>query len=163
MVDLISTAESIAEDDPKILLKSLSTGRVQTFSTQHTHDINVLLVMPAGLQRKMMAKELLSCGFRVMRAYDCVEALGVAVDIAPEIVFINYDMVPFSGRELSKVLTSVDSLSDIHIVLPTSYEVENEHLQGLPDNTSMVHNNTDFTEAIGELLIKWDVFGNIHS
>ena len=98
-----------------------------------------------------------------MRAYDCVEALGVAVDIAPEIVFINYDMVPFSGRELSKVLTSVDSLSDIHIVLPTSYEVENEHFQGLPDNTSMVNKDTDFTEAIGELLIKWDVFGNIHS
>ena len=161
MVNLIATAESIGEDDPKNLLKTLPTGQEKAFSDQHAHDVTVLLVMPAGLQRKMMAKELLSCGFRVMSAYDCVEALSVAVDITPDIVFINYDMVPFTGRELSKVLVSVDTLSDIHIVLLTSYEAGDEHLQDLPDNVSVVKKQQDFTEAIGEFLIKWGVFGKL--
>jgi len=81
----------------------MPTGRVATFSTQQTNTINVLLVMPAGLQRKLVARELLSCGFRVMRAYDSVEAPAVAMDIAPDFVFVNQDMTPFSGRELSNV------------------------------------------------------------
>ncbi|NQU56725.1 MAG: response regulator [Rhodospirillales bacterium] len=161
MVDLISTSESIAEDDPQSLLTALPTGQVVTFSTQKTNDINVLLVMPSGLQRKMVAKELLSCGFRVMRAYDGLEALSIAADITPDIVFVNYDMTPFNGRELSNMFAAVDTLRDIHFVLLTSYDTENEQLQNLPDNVSVVEKRMNFTESIGELLIQWGMFGNI--
>ena len=143
------------------MLNALTTGQVVIFSTQQTHDINVLLVMPAGLQRKMVAKELLSCGFRVMRAYDSLEALSVSVDLAPDIVFVNYDMRPFNGRELSNMFAAVDVLRDIHFVLLTSYEVGSENLQGLPDNISVVQKHKDFTESIGELMIQWGVFGNV--
>lgn len=161
MVDLISTGEFIVNDDPQSLLNALPTGQVVTFSTQKTHDINVLLVMPTGLQRKMVANELLSCGFRVMRAYNSVEALSVAVDITPDIVFVNYDMTPFNGRELSNVFAAVDNLRDIHFVLLTSYEMGDEHLKDLPDNVSVVEKRMNFTESIGELLIQWGMFGNI--
>lgn len=161
MVDLISTGETIAEDDPQSLLKALPTGQVVTFGTQRTHDINVLLVMPAGLQRRLVAKELLSCGFRVMRAYDSVEALSTALDITPDIVFVNYDMTPFGGGELSNVFASVEKLRDIHFVLLTSYEAGDAHLQNLPENVSVVQKHKDFMEDIGELLIQWGVFGNI--
>lgn len=161
MVDLIASGESIAEDDPQELLNALPTGVALTFSTQQTHDINVLLVMPPGLQRKLVAKELLSCGFRVMRAHDSLEALSVAVDITPDIVFVNDDMRPFDGRELSNMFAAVEKLRDIHILLFTSYKGGDEHLQDLPDNVSVVEKRKDFTESIGELLIQWGVFGNI--
>ena len=161
MLDLISTQESIAQDDPQSLLSALPTGQTVTFSTQQTHDINVLLVMPAGLQRKLVAKELLSCGFRVMRAYHSLEALSVAVDLAPDIVFVNYDMSPFNGRELANMFAAVDKLRDIHFVLLTSYEAGSENLADLPDNISVVQKHKDFTESIGELMIQWGVFGNI--
>ena len=161
MANLISTGESCARDDLQGLLHSLPTGQVVTFSTQKIHDINVLLVMPPGLQRKLVSKELLSCGFRVMRAYDSVEALSVALDIIPDIVFVNYDMTPFNGRELSNVFAAIDQLRDIHFVLLTSYDPENGHLQNLPDNISVVQKHKDFTESIGELLIQWGMFGNI--
>ena len=92
-----------------------------------------------------------------------VEALSVAVDITPDIVFINYDMTPFSGRELSHVLAAVDSLRGIHIVLLTSYEAGSEKLQNLPDNVSVVHKHADYTEEIGGLLIRLGVFGAIPS
>jgi|GEM_PF-412648 len=161
MGNLIMTGESIAQDNSQSLLNALPTGQMATFSTQKIHDISILLVMPSGLQRKLVAKELLSCGFRVMRAYDSVEALSVALDITPDIVFVNYDMAPFNGRELSNVFAAVDQLRDIHFVLLTSYEDGNENLQNLPDNISVIHKHTNFTESIGELLIQWGVFGNI--
>jgi len=158
MVDLISTDESIAHDDPQALLSNLPTGQKVTFSVQHIHDINVMLVMPPGLQRKVVAKELLSCGFRVIRAYDCIEALAVAIDILPKVVFINYDMVPFSGPDLCNVFAAVEKLRDVHIVLLTSHEIDDQSLQSLQGNASVVVKHKDFTEKIGELLIEWNIF-----
>jgi len=161
MVNLISTDEALGDDDPQDLLNSLPTGQVVTYSHQKPYNVSVLLVMPSGLQRKMVAYELLSCGFRVMRAYDSVEAISVAVDIQPEIVFINYEMTPFTGYELCKVLAAINALKNIHIVLLTSHDQEDPHLQDLPDNVSVVQKHTDFTEAIGELMISWGVFGTV--
>lgn len=161
MQDLIFSDEVIGDESPEVMLNRLPTGQVQTFSTQKTHDINVLLVMPSGLQRKMVSQELLSCGFRVMRAYDTIEALSVAMDITPDVVFVNYDMTPFSGPELARIFAAVERLSDVHIVLLTGYELGDEHLQGLPDNLSVVEKRQDFSESIGQLLMDWGVFGKL--
>ena len=163
MVDLVGSDESIALEDPQGLLNALPSGQEATFSSQKPHDVNVLLVMPSGLQRKMIATELLSCGFRVMRAYSSVEALSVAVDIKPDIMFVNYEMAPFDGTQLCNVFAAVDHLRDIHIVLLTSHEPQDDHLQHLPATVSVVEKRTDFLDRIGELLIQWGVFGDIPS
>ncbi|MBT4889142.1 MAG: hypothetical protein HON65_06275 [Rhodospirillales bacterium] len=161
MTDLLSTGDSLASDDPQGFLRSLPTGREAGFSSQETRDIAILLVMPSGLQRKMMATELLSCGFRVMRAYDSIEAVSVALDIVPNVVFVNYDMTPFNGRELSNVYAAIDELRDIRVVLLSSYGEGDERLQNLPDSVSVVKKDKNFMESIGELLIEWKIFGEI--
>lgn len=160
MVDLISSGEAIAEDDPQSLLNALPTGQVAAFSAQKTNVIKVLLVMPPGVQRKLVARELLSCGFQVIRAYDSIEALSVAIDLKPEIVFLNYGIRPINGCEMSNMFAAVEMLRDIHIVLLTSLNENDEKLQGLASNVSVVEKNSDFTVDIGELLIEWKVFGN---
>ena len=75
MANLLSLGKSEDETETQELLNSLPIGHEISLSTQKIHTVNVLLVMPPGTQRKMIALELLSCGFRVMRAYDCNEAL----------------------------------------------------------------------------------------
>lgn len=163
MADLISSGESLGDDDPEILLKSLPTGHVPTFSSQKPYDINVLLVMPPGLQRKLVAKELVACGFRIMRAYDSIEALAVAIDIRPDVVFVNYNMEPFNGLDLSKAFAAIKKLRDIHFVLLTSYESGAANLATLPKSVSVVHKHKDFMDDIGELLIEWGMFGDLSS
>jgi len=160
---LLTNGENIPPEEGEALLRSLPLGRPKGFSQQKDLNVNVLLVMPSGVQRRLVAQELLSCGFTVNRAYDSVEAISVALDLSPDIVFINNDMAPFSGRELAKVFAAVDRLSDVHIVLLTGYEADSEHLGDLPDNLSIVVKRRDFTESIGQLLMEWGVFGNISS
>lgn len=159
MTNFVLLGEPSESDDPQEMLNTLPTGHVESFSTQKERIINVLLVMPAGMQRKMVSKELLSCGFRVSRAYDSTEALSVALDLIPEIVFINFDMLPFNGRELSNVFAAVDKLRNTHIVLLTSYAPGDKHLHNLPDSVAVIKKQKNFMESISELLIKWDVFG----
>jgi CheY-like chemotaxis protein len=161
MVSLINQREPLDDDERRDLLNSLPTGKVQTFVTRSAQDINALLVMPSGFQRKLVSRELLSCGFRVMRAYDCIEAQSVAIDIQPDVVFVNYEMNPYTGRELCNVFASIDRLKDIHVVLLTSYDVGDPHIQNLPDKVSVVQKHKNFTEDIGRLMIEFGLFGDL--
>jgi len=160
MVNLINQREPLDTNERTELLNSLPTGKSQTFTSQQSRDINVLLVMPAGLQRKLVSRELISCGFRVMRAYDCIEALSVALDIQPDVIFVNYDMTPFTGQEFCKVFRAVDRLQEIEIVLLTSYDADDARIQNLPNKVSVVQKHKDFTETIGQLLIELGLFGD---
>jgi CheY-like chemotaxis protein/HPt (histidine-containing phosphotransfer) domain-containing protein len=160
MVNLINQREPLDETERSDLLNSLPTGKVRAYSGQQSRDVNVLLVMPSGLQRKMVSRELLSCGFRVMRAYDCIEAQSVALDILPDVVFVNYDMSPYTGREMCHVFGAIEKLREIKIVLLTSYDADDVHLRGLPDNVSVVQKHKGFTETIGNLLIEMGLFGD---
>jgi HPt (histidine-containing phosphotransfer) domain-containing protein/CheY-like chemotaxis protein len=159
MTDLISSGEAIVGDDSHSVLNALPTGQIAAFNGQQDRDVTVLLVMPAGTQRRVVAKELLSCGFHVTRAYDSIEALSVAVDLLPEIVFINFDLTPFDGRELSNVFASIHMLHDIRIVLLTGYERSDKRLANLPENVSVIEKSHDFTASLGELLAQWGTIG----
>jgi len=163
MMTLLSTGENHTSEQIEEMLRTLPSGRAEGFSRQETHDVDVLLVMPAGLQRKIVSGELLSCGFHVNRAHDSMEALAYALDIAPDIVFANYDMQPFNGCELAGVFSSVERLHGIHFVLFTSYELDDERLANLPVNVSVVEKRQDYAKSLSGLLIDWGVFGQMAS
>ena len=163
MMSILSTGENFSIDETDALLRQLPTGKPQSFSDQASHDVDVLLVMPNGVQRKLVAQELLACGFNVNRARDAIEALRVALDFAPDIVFVNNDIMPFDGCELARVFNNIERLKDTHFVLLTSYAQSDAHLAGLPENVSVVEKRRDYREALGELLMEWGVFGKIAS
>jgi len=155
MTDLLVTGEDFSAAQAAELLRSLPT-RGETGTHPHTtRDVDVLLVMNPGLQRKMVSGELIACGFKVNRAYNSMEALAFALDLAPDIVFTNYDMAPFNGRELARVFGSIERLQGIHFVLFTSYDLDDEHLSGLPENVSVVEKRQDYAESLNELLLEW--------
>lgn len=161
MRDALVNEEHLAPAQVEDLLRGLPRVRPQGFSPQETHVVDVLLVMPSGLQRKLVARELLSCGFDVHRAYDTMEALNHALDIAPDIVFANNELTPFTGLELSRVFGGIDRLRDIHFVLFSSYAPGDARLANVPENVSVVGKSKDYTEGLGELLMEWGVFGDI--
>lgn len=163
MMAILATGEPYPPQQAEELLRSLPSGQPRSFSGQKARDVEVLLVMPAGVQRRMVAHELLSCGFHVNRAYDSMEALSYALDIVPDIVFANYNMMPFNGRELARAFSGIDRLQDIHFVLFTSYGRDDKHVADLPDNVSVVEKRQDFAKSLSNLLMEWGVFGQMAS
>jgi CheY-like chemotaxis protein/HPt (histidine-containing phosphotransfer) domain-containing protein len=159
MARLIEDRETVDSQERTALLNSLPTGEVQTFSNQKERIINVLLVMQEGFQRRLVANELTSCGFRVMRASDTIEAQSVALDIPPDVMFVNHEMTPYSGPELCHVFHAIDRLKDIHIALLTAHDPEDDQILSLPGNVTIVRKHSDFTDTIGQLLIDQGLFG----
>jgi len=163
MMGILSTGEHFQPHEVERLLRELPMGRPLAYSNQDVRGVDVLLVMPAGVQRKIVSQELLACGFQVNRAYSSLEALSTALDMVPDVVVINHDMTPFNGCELAKVFACIDKLKDTHIVLFTSHDRGDEHLMGLPENVSVVEKRANYAASLGKLLLKWGVFGDIAS
>jgi len=163
MTNILMSGENYSLPQAEDLLRALPTGRAMSFSSQETHDVDVLLVMPRGLQRRLVATELMSCGFHVNRAHDSMEALSYALDITPDIIFTSYDVTPFNGSELARVFASIERLQSIHFVLFTSYEQGDAHLADLPDNVSVVEKRQDYAKSLSALLMEWGVFGQMAS
>lgn len=159
MSDLLTSGEQVESADMRGLFNALPRGRAVSISAQTRRDINVLLAMPEGLQRKMVANELLSCGFRVMRAYDSVEAVSVVSVIVPDIVFVNSDMTPFSGIELINVFSAIEKMRGVHVVLLTSSDEHHDLSAALPQNVTVIYKHKNFTDDIGAFLIAHGFFG----
>lgn len=159
MSDLIVSAERVDAEDMRGLFNALPRGRAVSISAQSRRDINVLLAMPEGLQRKLVANELLSCGFRVMRAYDSVEAVSVTSVIVPDIVFVNSDMTPFSGIELINVFSAIEKMRGVHVVLLMNSGAYPDSRGALPQSVTVIHKHKNFTDDIGAFLIAHGFFG----
>lgn len=156
MLDLLSTGEQYSPEEAEAVLRGLPRGVSETVGPENeASEVEVLLVMPAGVQRRMVATELLSYGFQVNRAYTSLEALSLAFDLVPDIVVVNYDMAPFSGRELGSIFASLDKLRDVHVALCTSYDEGDDHLKGLPERMVVIEKGKNFSESLNSALKNW--------
>ena len=162
MAKIIDDGKEPEDAEAEKILSSLPHFNVgKGYSAQKINDVKVLLAMPPGLQRKVVARELLSCGFQVVRAYDAVEAVSVSLAFTPDIVLVNREFTPFDGVELAKVFSSIERLSDIHFIIFSSYEADDEHLADTPANASIVTKRKDFSETLSELFLNWGLFGEV--
>ena len=68
---------------------------------QTPRDIGFLLVMPKGLQRRIIGEELASCGFRVSLAETAIEAIEIAIANPPDIFAASQFNEDMTGAELA--------------------------------------------------------------
>jgi PleD family two-component response regulator len=153
------------QDEPSVesLRKIISRLRVadETFgSGQELKDIPALLVMGTGVQRSLVGKELVSCGFRVVTSHNPIEAIGVAISAKPKFAIINKLLPGISGVELTHIFKALDTLSDCKIILLTSDNDANAIQQTIPDNSIVMHKDAKFYENLTDQLIDWGLFGD---
>lgn len=162
MAKFLDVGKEPIDNEAEALLASLPYfNKADGYLSQKTNDVQILLAMPPGLQRKVVSRELLSCGFQVNRAYDALETLSLALSFKPDIVMVNGEFDPFDGVELAKVFSSIECLCDIHFVIFSAFEESSAHFAETPDNVSIVVKRGDFRETLRELFISWGVFGEL--
>lgn len=146
MVDLLRvgrpTAEQIAESQVKKI-------------------VEMAIVMPRGIQRKIIAQELGSCGFRVRTADTPTEGLRLILESKPDVVFATMVMSEMSGLDLARALSVIECTQERNvIVLASSTKHDGEPL---PKNTRLVHKGPTFSEELLECLVDWGYFGDVRA
>ncbi len=119
-------------------------------------EVQMLLVMPKGTQRKIIGKELAACGFQVSNADTPVDAIGYAVIYSPDIIIVSREMEQMTGREFACALAQIDATKDCHIVVATSAK---QTVSDMPDSARMIQKGPGFIDDLTDCLGDWGFFG----
>lgn len=157
--EVLESGQDAPEKDMPRLLQVGALDPETVARSQPSRVVEILVVMPKGLQRKIIAEELASCGFRLSMVETPVEAISYAISNKPDIIFATLEMVQMSGTELARVLEVVEATRGSRFILLTSKDDKNVNRYRLPEQTVIIHKGAGFTEELMECLIGWGMFG----
>jgi len=158
---IIDRGESPPDTEAQSILSTLPCARSGAFTDQIVKDLRALVVMPSGLQRKIIGQELVSCGFRLSFADSAVSGLEAALAFPPHVVFASMEIKGFTGGELAGVFHSVRTLMGAKFILLTSYDFDDGRLKDIPVGTEILHKDANFAEKLVDCLMKWGFFGKL--
>jgi CheY-like chemotaxis protein len=111
------------------------------------------------VQRRIVQKELASCGFDVTCADTGVAAIGLALSTRPDAVFASLVLPDMSGADLARALAAIGSARKCPFGLLTTKSPNDPQFAGLP--AWVIPKNERFMETLTERLIEWGLFGHV--
>ena len=156
--DMIESREEPNADRTKQVLNSLPTSAVPTLETKQGKRVTVLLVMPLGVQRKLVGMELASIGFDVSFIDSPMQAIQVAFAVKPHAILSSQELSGFSGSELAAVFKAIKTMSKIPFVILTSHEKDSTSQFGAANDVYVINKSEGFLSDLCELLLSLDLF-----
>lgn len=159
--NILETGVNPPESDLPDLLRigTLDAGKV--IKSQNTRVIDILLIMPASLQRKIIAQELASCGFRLTMFDTPTDAIKHAIQLPPDLIFATLEMAELSGLELAHVFNAIEATKERRFILMTSAEDKRIPANDFPANVAVVRKGPAFFQELMEYLVDWGLFGDM--
>ncbi len=134
-------------------------GRSRIAAVRPVREVNVLLVMPRGVQRKIVGQELASCGFGISFVDGGVAAIGVALARKPDMIASNMVLDDMTGADLARAIAGIEEIKGTRFVLMTSTGTDDLKAAGLPDGAAVVAKDCSYADELTELLMEWGFFG----
>jgi PleD family two-component response regulator len=159
--DTIEAKNDPPEDEIDRIISTLPVTAVEFTEQPSLKDIGILLVLPKGLQRTIVGKELAACGFHISNADRPTEALASAVVNPPDIIVVSQVMAEMNGVEFSNVLKQIDSTKNCRVIIATSTDTIGASVMNLPAGTAIVRKGKMFSDDLTSCLIDWGFFGDI--
>jgi len=160
MRTLVEQGEEPEEENRQVVINRLPHAQESAteFSDQKNKKVTVLVVMPAGVQRKVIGKELASCGFDLSFTDRPVEAIRLVMDLQPDAVLSNQEFRFMTGAELARVLQEIKRTKETPFALLTSSDSIHDDL---PSSAHIIHKGETFVDDMTEYLVKIGLFGNL--
>lgn len=137
MEQVLSAREEPSEEEAVMLLDGLPVPHYMNAKLPEKMVGKAVLLMPKGLQRKIMAQELVSLGFRVIIADQALELLDVSLSGMPDVVVTTMMLDRMTGADLARVLASIDRTRHIHVAVLTADETESTWPE-MPPNSVLI-------------------------
>ena len=161
MRNLINLGDDLEDErERERIIQSLPHAQESSteFSEQKNRKVTVLVVMPAGVQRKVIGKELAACGFDLSFTDRPVEAIRLVMDLQPDAVISNQEFRNMTGVELAKVLKDIKLTSKTPFALLTSSDLD---LSSLPKGTHIIHKGMTFVDDLTNYMVNIGLFGRL--
>ncbi len=157
--DILDSGQNVTNDRLDGILATLPSIGTAPAITQERRSVSVFLIMPKGVQRKLITQELVSCGFELSFANSPLEAFSLAVSLRPDLIVSSLEFEPLNGLELACSLFAVKSTRDIPIVLLTSHDSKKIASDKVPENAQLIRKGPEFASDLANLLMQKGMIG----
>jgi len=110
--------------------------------------LSILVLMPKGLQRKIVASELSQFGFRVLTAENSIDAIEKALRLRPDLFMASLILDDLTGQELAGIFYAIKSTSENPFLLVTSTDMDEQERSDLPPNVSVLRKGPSFAKDL---------------
>ncbi len=110
--------------------------------------LSILVLMPKGLQRKIVASELAQFGFSVLTAESSIDAIEKALRLQPDLFLSSMVLGDLTGIELAGIFHAVNALSENPFLLVTATDINGKVRQKMPPNVTVIRKGTGFSKDL---------------
>lgn len=119
-----------------------------------TTDTEVMLVMEPGIATKIVTKELLECGYRMVNVASTMDALMLIPSMRPDLVIVSRVMPELDGVDLACAVRAMPATRDIPVALLTSEALDSETLRNLPKDVPIMRKGGNFADDVADVFVK---------
>ncbi len=110
--------------------------------------LSVLLLMPKGIQRKIVGRELTTFGFKVIIAETTMEAIDLGLTHRPDVIISSMLLDRMNGLELAGVFSAIAATAHHKCLVITASDESDIVGKDLPDNVQVVHKGVNFSRDL---------------
>jgi CheY-like chemotaxis protein/HPt (histidine-containing phosphotransfer) domain-containing protein len=133
-------------------IKYLPLRGVKRDRTGLKAGLSVLLLMPKGIQRKIVGRELTTFGFKVIIAESSLEAIDLGLTHRPDLIITSMLLDRMNGLELARVFSAIEATAHHKCMVITASDESDIAGEDLPDNVAVVHKGLNFSRDLIQFL-----------
>ena len=154
ILDVLDAGEEPDDQLKEMMLKGLPSGRTQSGKHRLSKG-TIVLLMPKGVQRKIIGQELAQFGFMVTILDNPVEAIETALVLKPDFMITTMVQARLSGIEMARVLSVINAAAKLKVaILSASLPGEADIPDDLPDNATIIYKGPTMTQELVAFLKK---------
>lgn len=156
MQGIVDSAVNPSDDETASVIRGLPLRGLKKNPRLESPTV-VLLLMPKGIQRKIMSRELAAFGFKLVIANGSMEAIDLALVHKPEIVISTMQIDRLTGLELGRVLATLDATKHARMLLMTADGRRSLEGQEIPHSIMVQKKGTNFSETLIRFLTSMEM------
>ncbi|NVJ98429.1 MAG: Hpt domain-containing protein [Alphaproteobacteria bacterium] len=115
-------------------------------------DIEVMLVMEPGIATKIVTRELLECGYRMINVASTLDAIQLIPSMKPDAVIVSRVMPELTGIDLACALRAMPTTRDIPVALIATDQ--KEKYKDLPSDVPVLRKGSNFADDVADVFVE---------
>lgn len=115
-------------------------------------EVEVMLVMEPGTATKIVTRELVECGYRMVNVASTMDAMQLVPMMRPDLVIVSRYMPELSGVDLVCALKAMPTTRDIPVALIAS--TDGEKIADLPAAVPLMRKGGNFGDDVADVFVE---------
>lgn len=145
---IVDDRRDLSDEAVDVALRNLRLNADRRVRSGLREQLSVLLLMPKGIQRTIIGRELTAFGFRVITAHSSLQAIDLAIARKPDLVIASMYTDRLTGAELARVFHAIRAMAGRKFMLLTSVERPGPDFADLPGNVTVVRKGMTFSRDL---------------